>query len=139
MLFTKEIVVIANTSELTPNVSTLKIAHGVISKVSVCFPLGCSLLVDCVIVHHEHQVFPSTENMSLVGDGEVIEWNEYYECYQPPYELKVKCWSEGTSYNHTIVVRVAILPRKAIVALAVADAIRSLFGLLTPKRISVKL
>ncbi|GAI33113.1 unnamed protein product, partial [marine sediment metagenome] len=58
-----------------------------------------------------------------------------YESYQPPYELKFVGWSQETIYKHVITVGVVILPRKAIIALALVDAIKSLFGMLSPKRI----
>ncbi|MBA7584129.1 hypothetical protein ES708_26082 [subsurface metagenome] len=64
-----------------------------------------------------------------------IDWEEYYESYQPPYELKIKGWNDDDSYPHTFDVFVAILPRKAVLALAVVDAIKGIFGMLSPKRI----
>ncbi|GAI63758.1 unnamed protein product, partial [marine sediment metagenome] len=36
---------------------------------------------------------------------------------------------------HKVRIRIAILPRRAIVALAIVDAIKSAFGILSPKRI----
>ncbi|GAI48876.1 unnamed protein product, partial [marine sediment metagenome] len=113
----------------------LHIAHGIITWVSVFFPPGCHNMVHCVVLHHEHQIFPSTEGMTLAGNATPIEWTEYYESYQPPYELKVKLWGVGCAYKHTITVRVAILPRKAIIAIAIVDAIKGMFGLLRPKRL----
>lgn len=135
MLFEASITIPKSTTQASPEEVILKIAHGIISWVSVSFPPGCVFLVHCVILHHEHQIAPSTEGMSLAGDTFPIEWEEYYESYQPPYELKIKGWNEDDTYPHTITVRVAILPRKAIIALAIVDAIKSVFGMLSPKRI----
>ena len=73
--------------------------------------------------------------MNLAGDTFPIEWNEYYEMYQEPYELWVKAWNEDDTYAHKITVRIAVLPRKAILALAIVDAIKSMLGILSPKRI----
>lgn len=114
MLFTKDIEVTANKLESAPEEAIIKIAHGIITWVSVLHPPGCHGMVHCIILHHEHQIAPSTEGMTMVGDGIPIEWNEYYESYQPPYELKAKLWSPGTSYSHTITVRVAVLPRGVV-------------------------
>lgn len=135
MLFTKSITVLTTHSAGSPNVQTLKIAHGIITWISVFFPPGCHNQVHCVILHHEHQIAPSTEDMTLVGDTRPVEWNEYYESYQPPYELKLKLWGVDCAYDHGIIVRVAVLPRKAVLALAIVDSIKSLFSLLSPKRI----
>lgn len=74
----------------------------------------------------------------MTGDTTPIEWSEYYESYQPPYELKIKAWTDGTIYDHTITVRVAILPKKALVSASVAEAIKNVFQLLSPKRVDTK-
>ena len=114
---------------------TLGIAHGIITYIHVLFPPGCHGMVNCVILHHEHQIAPSTEGMTMKGDTFPHEWREYYECYQPPYELKIKLWGEDCEYDHTVTVFVVILPRKAVLALAIVDAIKNIFGMLSPKRI----
>ena len=138
MLFTRDIEVTYNTLKSDPKEDIIKIAHGVITWLSVYFPPGCNGMVDCAILHHEHQIAPSTEGMTMTGNGIPIAWDEYYESYQPPYELKVKLWSPDTRYNHTVTIQVAVLPRKAIVALAIVDAIKNLFGMFSPKRIFTK-
>jgi len=135
MLFTADITVQADNTVDNPKEEILRVAHGIVTWVSVHFPPGCHRLVHLVILHHEHQIVPSTENMDLASDTFPIEWNEYYESYQPPYELKIKVWTEDDTYPHTVAVRVAVLPRKAIIALAIVDAIKGVFGMLSPRRI----
>jgi len=135
MLFTADVVVPAGTEANSPKVQTLKIARGIISWVSVLFPPGCNGMVYCTIAHHEHQIAPSTEQMTMSGNADPIEWNEYYKCYQLPHELKIRAWSPGTTYDHTISVRVAILPREGVIATSVADAVEGLLGTLVPKPI----
>jgi len=51
--------------------------------------------------------------------------------------LKLEGWNDDDTYPHTFDVFVAILPRKAILALAVVDAIKNLFSIFSPKQISV--
>jgi len=135
MLFQASITIPKNTTQVSPTTAILKIAHGIITKIMVRPRPGHAALAHLIILHHEHQIAPSTENMDLHGDASPIDWEEYYESYQPPYELKLKGWNTDDTYPHTIDVMVAILPRKAILALAVVDAFKSLFGLLSPKRI----
>jgi len=135
MLFEASITIPKNTTQADPTEATLKIAHGIITKIMVRPRPGHTALAHCVILHHEHQIAPSTEMMELHGDTFPIDWEEYYESYQPPYELKIKGWNDDDTYPHTFDVYVAILPRKAILALAVVDAIKGVFGMLSPKRI----
>ncbi len=135
MLFEASITIPKNTTKASPTTEILKIAHGIITKIMVRPRPGHAALAHVVILHHEHQIAPSTENMDFSGDTFPIDWEEYYESYQPPYELKIKGWNDDDTYQHTFDIFVAILPRKAILALALVDAIKSLFGILSPKRI----
>jgi hypothetical protein len=73
--------------------------------------------------------------MDIHGDKDPIDWEEYYEVYQPPYELKIEGWNDSTKYPHTFDVYVVVLPRTATIANIIADAIKSLFSLSTIKRI----
>ena len=135
MLFQASITIPKNTTYSGATEVNLKIAHGIITKIMVRPRPGHAALAHLIILHHEHQIAPSTENMDLHGDAPPIDWEEYYESYQPPYELKLKGWNEDDTYPHTFDVYVAILPRKAILALAIVDAIKGAFGFLSPKRI----
>lgn len=135
MLFECSITIPANTTAAAPTTVMLRIAHGIISKIMVRPRPGHAGLAHCVILHHEHQIAPSTENMDFAGDTFPIDWEEYYEVYQPPYELKIKGWNEDDTYEHTFDIFVAILPRKGIIATAVADTITNILSIFSPKRI----
>ena len=135
MLFEASITMPKSTLSTAPTEVILHIAHGIITKIMVRPRPGHAGLAHCVILHHEHQIAPSTENMDFSGDTFPIDWEEYYESYQPPYELKIKGWNDDDTYPHTFDIFVAILPRKGIIATAIADAIRELFSLTTIKRI----
>jgi len=135
MLFQASLTIPANTSEASPIIATLKIAHGIITKFMIRPRPGHAGLAHLAILHHEHQIAPSVLNMDLHGDSYPIDWEDYYESYQPPYELILKGWNDDDTYPHTFDVFVAILPRKAILALAVVDTLRGVFGMLSPRRI----
>ena len=135
MLFELSITIPKETASTAPTTEILRIAHGIITKIMVRPRPGHAALAHCVILHHEHQIAPSTENMDFAGDTFPIDWEEYYECYQPPYELKIQGWNEDDTYPHTFDIFVAILPRKAILAYQIMDAIKGLFGMFSPRRI----
>jgi len=137
MLFTASITIPKNTTSAYPTIVTFGIAKGIITKFMVRPRPGHASLAHCVILHHEHQIAPSTENMNLHGDYFPIEWEDFYESYQPPFELRLKGWNEDDTYPHTFDISVAVLPRKAIIALAIVDAFQSIISTLTPKRISI--
>jgi len=135
MLFQASITIPKNTTKANPTTAYLKIAHGIITKFMVRPRPGHASLAHLVILHHEHQIAPSTENMDLHGDAFPLDWEEYYEMYHEPYELKLNGWNDDDTYPHTFDVYVAILPRKAIMALAIVDAIKNAFGVLSPRRL----
>lgn len=137
MLFKASIMIPANTLSTDPTIEMLPIAHGIITEFMVRPRPGHAALAHLVILHHEHQIAPSTEGMSLSGDAFPIDWEEYYESYQPPYELKLKGWNDDDTYPHTFDVFVAVLPRKAIIALAVTDAIKEGMAMMFPRQISM--
>lgn len=138
MLFTKDITVLTTHTESDPLVETLNIAKGILSFVSVLFPTGCHGMVHCQLYYHEHQIAPSTQGMTMIGDSTPVEWTEYYECYQPPFQIKIKAWGVSCSYPHTLTIRVAILPRTAVLATAIVDAMKNLLSSFMPKRIFTK-
>jgi len=138
MLFEASITITSGKTKAAPQEEILKIAHGIITKIMVRPRPGHHALAHCVILHHEHQIAPSTENMDISGDELPIDWEEYYESYQPPYELKIKGWNDDDTYPHTFDIFVAILPRKAVLALAIVDAIKGVFGKFSPRRIFPK-
>lgn len=135
MLFTWRIIIPKNTTKASPVTLDLYLAQGIITWYSVGFPPGCLGLAHCTIHHYSKQIVPSVEDMDLSGDTFPIEWTEYYEMYAEPYILKFTGWNEDDTYSHKITIRIAILPRKAVIALAIVDTIKGLFGMLSPKRI----
>jgi hypothetical protein len=135
MLFETSITIPKSTDSTAPTTVLLRVAHGIITKIMVRPRPGHAGLAHCVILHHEHQIAPSTENMDFAGDTFPVDWEEYYEVYQPPYELKIKGWNDDDTYAHTFDIFVAILPRKAIIATAIIDALKGFFRMLLPQRI----
>lgn len=135
MLFKASITIPANTTELDPTVETFKIAHGIITKFMVRPRPGHAALAHCVVSYHEHQIAPSTVGMDLAGDTFPIDWEEYYEVYQPPYELRITGWNEDDTYEHSFDIYVAILPRRAVLAAAVIDAFSNIISWLTGRSV----
>lgn len=150
MLFAWEIVVPKNITRDNPEIRQLYLASGIITWFSVLFPPGCAGLAHCAIYHQAHQIVPSKVYATIVdptatplvyqvrdlsGDTFPIEWTDYYELYGVPYMLEARCWNEDDTYPHTVIIRIAVLPRKAILALAIVDAIKGILGAVSPKRI----
>jgi hypothetical protein len=106
---------------------------------------GHAGLAHLTISYHQHQIAPSTENMDLHGDAAPIDWEDYYECYTPPYELILKGWNDDDTYEHSFDVFIAVLPRKAVISTAITDIftdvmskIAALFGVFFPKPVDIE-
>jgi len=135
MLYSWDITVPANTTVADPVRQDLKLGYGVVSQVTVLFPPGCARLVHLRIFRGANQIWPSTSDQDLSGDTFPIEWPEYYELVNHPFVVVARLWNEDDTYEHTVTIRIAVLPRKAVVAYALADALSRLFSVLSPRRL----
>ncbi|MBA7692079.1 hypothetical protein ES703_100637 [subsurface metagenome] len=135
MLYNWIITVPKNTPRTAPVEQKLTLAIGIVTWYSVLFPPGCVGLVHAKIYHREHQIVPSKGDQDLAGDTFPIEWNDYYELYERPADFLARCWNEDDTYPHKVHIRIAVVPRRAVAVIGIADAIKAALGLLSPKRI----
>lgn len=102
--------VAAGTVEVNPARKLIQLTEGRITHWWVGFPPGCNDLVKVTVYEFEHQILPR-------GEDEEIYWNNYvysipdsYLLVEEPYEIEVRAWNEDDSYEHTVVVGVALEP-----------------------------
>ena len=112
MLYAWDITISAATSESGPEIETLKCTAGIITRIELKFPAGCHGLVKVKILRSEFRIFPLSDFGWVTGDDEAVGSNMYYSLESIPTELKFVGCSPGTTYPHTITVRVTILPEK---------------------------
>lgn len=104
----------ANTLASAPETLDLKLTHGIIHRVEILFPGGCHSEVYLVIKEALHQRWPTNPDGSFNGDNFPIAFNEHLEFTRRPYILTLVGWSPGTTYPHTIEVRIGILPARVL-------------------------
>ena len=130
MFYDFAIVVPKNTLQSSPVDPELHLTHGIIHRVEVSFPAGCAAMVHCIILHRRHQIWPENSEGSFAYDNYTIAFDEHYELKNPPYNLKAICWSPGTLYPHTIVLRIGVLPAEVLTPFAgLSGAFKKLFKL----------
>jgi len=105
-----DITVTAGKEEDDPKTQTLKLSKGVITGIYVKFPAGCHRMVKTRIFHHEFQLVPLIRDEWVTGDDETVPTDPYYELAAAPHELKFVGCSPGTTYDHTVTVRITVLP-----------------------------
>jgi hypothetical protein len=110
MYYDFAITVPAGTAENDPVVETLKLTKGIIHRVEVQFPPGCKGYVYLVLMHEGHQLFPENREGAFQTSGHTIPIDEHYPLKSRPFNLKAVAWAPDASHDHTITVRIGILP-----------------------------
>lgn len=137
MFYSFEVTVSANTSEDDADEQVLNLSQGVITQVCFRPRPGHAALCHCRVFYRRHQIYPTNADSDFHGDTFPIESPEWFELDEDPAELTLVSWNDDDTYEHTFDISFTILPRKAVLALAVADAIKSFFGSLFPTRIPI--
>jgi len=110
MFFAWDITVPADTPEDDPLERDLKLTKGVINRIDIKFPAGCHGLVKVRLLRYGSQLIPLSRGEWLTGDGETVPTEVYYEILEEPYMLRFVGCSPGTQYEHTVTVRVSVMP-----------------------------
>ena len=101
----------------SPKKEILELTKGVIHRVEAEFPAGCRGQVYLKLFHREHQVWPTNAQGSFKGEGYTVPIDEHYKLTSEPYALKAVAWGVDCSYNHTLTVRIGILPEEVLLPL----------------------
>jgi hypothetical protein len=110
MYFCYDITIPYNTLEKLPYRAYLRFTKGIITEVAIKFPAGCHGMVQARFYRHEQQLIPLTRDEWITGDDETVETETYGDLTDFPYQLKLVACSPDTDYDHTITVRVQVLP-----------------------------
>lgn len=126
MFYAWDITITAGTGIDTPLTQILKLSKGVITRAEVKFPAGCHGLVKARLLHHEFQLVPLSRGEWVTGDDEAVATEGYYDMTAIPYEVKFVGHSAGTTYNHTVTVRIQVLPKAIASWIQVIEALNKL-------------
>jgi len=110
LIYNFQITVPANTAITVPVEQDLKLTHGVVHKLDINFPPGCVGLVGIGIFNAIHQVWPTNPEEMFFADDETISFREHYELITDPYILTARLYNLDDTFEHTITVRIGILP-----------------------------
>lgn len=130
MIFVFTVNTPANTLAINKKETTLKLCSGVIHKIDLVFPPGAAGFLHLTLNQALHQVWPTNPDESFAADSETISFPEFYELDQPPYELTAWTWSEGSTYPHSVIIRLGILPKKYLAPwlMTLGEKIKELTG-----------
>ncbi len=109
MYYEFAITIPANTAETSPVYQDMRLTEGIITHIEVQFPNGCAGLAHCRLLHWAAQKWPTLPANNFASDGHAIMLDENFELSTEPYELRVLCWNDDDTFDHTIYVRVGVL------------------------------
>ncbi len=124
MFYSWNILLARDNSSATPEKSILKLEKGTIVRLEVIFPAGCQGLVFCHVNRALHQVYPKNPDYQYAGNGETILASDEYSISEEPFQLEFFGWNTDEIYDHTVTVRIQIVPRWEITRLALAEMLR---------------
>jgi len=111
-LYVTALTVPANTSVDKPVEAELTIEGDVLRTLWVHFPDGCVGLVGFRLMYGIYQVAPKPMGVWLAGNGETVQWLEYWVLPESPCVVRLQGCSPGTEYDHTLIVRLETVPEE---------------------------
>jgi hypothetical protein len=109
MLFEYPLTVPAGRAAAAPVTLEALLCAGTVTRVDVQFPAGCVAMVGVSIWRNDHQVWPVNLDESITGEDATVSWPESYDLDDEPFAFTLKGSSPGTTYDHTITFRFALL------------------------------
>ena len=112
MLHSKHIPLEANKTEEQATITSFKVNMGVIYRIWVSFPPGCSGLVNLRIYHESHPFLPVDKDAYITGDSYTFVYPIFYEIKTQPEQITIEAWNTDEVYPHTIHVQFLIIPKE---------------------------
>jgi hypothetical protein len=72
------------------------------------------------------QLFPLSAGEWVTGDNEEVWFNYYFDLTPYPPELRFEGCSPGTGYDHTVTIRVTVVPKNVASMIPVIDLLTRL-------------
>ena len=117
----------ADRSDSNPVEQELDLTIGVITKLEIKFPRGCHGMVKVRLLRFKFQLIPLSGGEWVTGDDEAVYMPEYYELKETPAHLTFQGCSPDTSYNHTVTVRITVLPVRVASMIPLVELLTKLF------------
>jgi len=114
MIYEYDLAIPANTLATAPVSQEMPLARGIIHKIELSYPAGCNNMVLVALKRGLHQVSPLNTQGQHKSNFHTISFATWYEMLDLPYQLEAYGWSPGTTYSHTVTIRIGILPKEVL-------------------------
>lgn len=108
MLYEYSLTVPANTPESAPATLETVPQRGIVTAIDIQFPPGPAGMVFVRIKRAHQHVWPLNTEGYVTGDNTTVHWEGEYRIETAPTFLTIEGWSPGTTYDHTIQVRITM-------------------------------
>ena len=109
--FSKTISVPANTAQKDYISSSFDIQFGIVHRIHISIPSGHGGLTGIRILQGLHQIAPTSGSEWFAGDDMELDYNDFVEIDETPFELTIEAYNEDDTYAHTFRVGVGVMPR----------------------------
>lgn len=123
MFFAWDITVETTHTEAAPKTQILKLSKGVITRADIKFPAGCRGFVKVRLLRSEFQLVPLSKGEWVTGDDETVPTESYYELFETPTQLKFVGCSPDATYDHTVTVRISVVPKEMATFMPLIDVL----------------
>ena len=130
MLFRSIITTPKSTAVTAKQKTIIKVAHGIITQLDIQFPPGPQSLLHLQINDALHQIFPYNPDGAFASDSVNISFREYIPVLNEPFELQAHTWNEDDTFEHSVIIRIGILPLQVAAPwlLSFGDKIKNILG-----------
>jgi len=108
MHYSYEVEVTPTDTVVNPVVYPIILATGILRRVRIFFPLGCSKVIRCSLWDRALQLLPTNQDGFYALDGNVVDADVYHSLDDNDHYLYLVAWTTGSSYDHTLSVHLDV-------------------------------
>ncbi len=116
MVYSVTITTDANTTKVNAKKTVLKLTKGLVWKIEIDFPPGCSGLLYTQIFDGSYQVFPASPGTAFHSDNQLIGFDDLYLKTSEPFEFVIKTWNLDDTWPHTIQIHLGMASSEAFMS-----------------------
>jgi len=110
MRFTTTLTVPASTPAGSPVSVACPVTYGRLVQTTLQFPFGSAGLLHVWIDRWEHRLYPTSPDVTFVGNDDVFTLPDDYLIDEEPLELTVAGYNDDDTFPHAVIVHFDVLP-----------------------------
>ena len=129
--FNQTVTVPKNTSSEEYISDTIEVQFGVVHRIHISIPSGHGGLTGIRILQGLHQIAPTSGSEWFSGDDLELDYTDFIEIDETPFELTIEAYNEDDTYAHTFRVGIGVLPKYVLLPqVALADIMTGVSSIL---------